>query len=123
MKLSPFTKTQRSKNLLIPTFSTVTVIDPFDINYIQALQNYCMLYKKDGSHIFASISFGRALESLELYGFFQCHKSYAINMQHILRYHKKGIVELDNDIKVPVARRRKEEFLLEMNGLSIAVHH
>ena len=114
MTLSPSTFSYRSKSLLMPTFSTITFIDPQDINYIQAMQNYCMLYKNDGTHIFTSISFGKALEMLEIYGFFQCHKSYAINMKHILKYHKKGIVELTNKSEVPVARRRKGEFFTEM---------
>ena len=119
MTNSPFYLSQRSKSLLIPTFSTITFIDPQDINYIQAMQNYCMLYKHDGSHVFASISFGKTLEMLELYGFFQCHKSYAINMHHILKYHKSGRVELTNKAEVPIARRRKEDFLAEMCGASL----
>ena len=122
MTQSPFTITRKSRSLLIPTFSTITFIDPKEINYIQAMQNYCMLYKHDGSHIFSSISFGKTLEKLELYGFFQCHKSYAINMHHILKYHKKGIVELTNRIEIPVARRRKEEFFAEMFDNSLAAH-
>ena len=114
MTNSPFNISARSQKLPFPTFSTISFIDPQEVNYIQAMQNYCMLYKHDGSHVFASISFGKAFELLELHGFFQCHKSFAINMKHILKYHKKGVVELKNKIEVPVARRRKGEFFAEM---------
>lgn len=118
----PFILTQGGKSLLIPTFSTITFVDPNEINYIQAMQNYCMLYRHDGSYLFASISFGKALEMLELYGFFQCHKSYAINMQHIIKYHKSGKVELANNAEVPIARRRKMEFIAEMNSAAVSEH-
>ena len=86
------------------------------------MQNYCMLYMHDGSHVFASISFGKTLEMLEFHGFFQCHKSYAINMQQILKYHKKGVVELKNQSQVPIARRRREEFFAEMNCFTFTAH-
>lgn len=116
---SPFTYPSKSISLPIPSFSTITFVNPQEINYIQAMQNYCMLYKHDGSHVFASITFGKAVEMLDMYGFFQCHKSYAINMKHILKYHKKGLVELNNNSRVPVARRRKMEFLAEMTEVSL----
>ncbi len=118
---SPFIHEQTG-SIAIPTFSTITFLDPRELNYVQAMQNYCMLYKLDGSHVFTSVSFGKVLSMLEPYGFFQCHKSYAINMHHILKYHKKGMVELHNKAEVPVARRRKGDFFTEMHESTITVH-
>ncbi len=102
---------QQSKSILVPTFKSVTLIDPSSITHIQAMQNYCKLHKDDGSHILASMSFGKVMKVLEPHDFFQCHKSYALKLNKVVRYHSCGKAELIGDAVVPVARRRKKDFL------------
>jgi two-component system LytT family response regulator len=54
-------------------------------------------------------------EMLRDNGFFRVHKSFLINMRHINRFEKGdgGNVILENESRVPVASRKREE-LLEM---------
>lgn len=42
-------------------------------------------------------------------GFFRCHKSFLINMRYVTVYNKSEMT-LDNGQKVPIAKRRYEEF-------------
>ena len=46
-------------------------------------------------------------------GFFRVHKSYLINLSHIIRFEKAdgGYIILTNDIKAPVASRKREQLL------------
>jgi len=110
MTQSSFVRPLRSKSLPIPTFKSITLLDPDEIIYVQAMQNYSMLYTQDGSRILSSLSFGKMLEQLDFYGFYQCHKSYAIKVNRVVRYLKNGMVELTGDILVPIARRRRKDF-------------
>lgn len=116
MTKSPFTNQQSTKSILIPTFSSITLVDPNEITYVHAMQNYCMVYKQDGTHMLSSISFGKVTELLEFHGFYQCHKSYAIHLKKVVRYLKNGKAELVGDVIIPVARRRKKEFMEVMNA-------
>jgi len=102
---------QLSKSILVPTFRSLTLIDHYDVTYIKAMQNYCMLYKKDGSQLLTSISFGKVLEDIFTSDFYQCHRSFAVRLSCVNRYLKSGMVELDCGSKVPVSRRKKREFL------------
>lgn len=111
----PFTSQLRAKTILIPTFKSITLVDPDEITYVKAMQNYCMLYKQDGSRILSSSSFGSIIEQLDFHGFYHCHKSYAINMSKVMRYLNTGQVELQGEVLIPVARRRKKEFLQMIN--------
>jgi two-component system LytT family response regulator len=52
-------------------------------------------------------------EMLSDCGFFRVHKSYLINLVHIKRFDRQdgGFIVLTNDLKIPVASRKREEML------------
>lgn len=107
----PFNHSIKQASLIIPTFKTITVVNPDQIVYIKAMQNYCMLYLEDNIRILSSSPFGKMLELLELNDFYQCHKSYAVRLSRVIGYNNKSVAELIGNMKVPVARRRKKEFV------------
>lgn len=102
------------KSALIPTFRSLTLVNFQEVTHVQALQNHCMLHKSKGEPILASVSFGKVLIKLTELGFAQSHKSYAINKDHAIKYHKSSSIELSSGILVPVSRRRRKEFLTEL---------
>lgn len=55
------------------------------------------------------------VEMLKDSGFYRVHKSYLINIRSVERFEKTdgGYVVLENETKVPVASRKREE-LMEM---------
>lgn len=97
--------------VLIPTFSTLELIEIDEIIVIQADDNYSKILLDGGLSIKSTNSLGKFYEELHSLGFYQTHKSYIINLEKILRYHKTGQVEMEDGSMIPVARRRKEEFL------------
>lgn len=102
----------KQKKLVIPTISTLEIISAIDIVAIQASDRYSKIYLIDGTTFTSTESFGKINYHLtELPSFIQCHKSYLINLVHLKRYLKDGYAELSGNIKIPIARRRKDEFI------------
>jgi len=97
--------------VLISTYQTIELCYTHDIVYIEALENYCRITFLDGKTVISTQSFGTFTRQLFDSGFYQCHKSYAFNLKYLTRYYKTGTIELVNGKKIPVARRRKDEFL------------
>ena len=48
-------------------------------------------------------------EELREKGFFRCHKSYLVHLKYVKGYNRQEAV-LDNGEKIPVSKRRYEEF-------------
>lgn len=51
--------------------------------------------------------------------FFRTHKSYLINLNHIIQYHsnQQAPITMVNDMKILLAKRRKQEFQKRINEL------
>ena len=99
------------QRLLVPTFQTLELVDVNDIISIKAFENYSRIYLTQGRIYTSTQAFGKFVAMLEHHNFYQCHKSFVVNLDQIVRYHKNGEIEMAEGIKAPVARRRKEDFL------------
>lgn len=99
-----------SKWFQIKVGEKVKNIDIEDIYFIEtsAQPHKLELYEKNGCH-----SFYGTLKELDYLGdhFFQCHKSYLINLRHVLEYHPRDrFVVMRNKSKCPVSFRLMREF-------------
>ena len=99
------------QRILIPTFQTLELVSVEDIVSIKAYENYSKVYLQNKKVFTSTISFGKLLLMLQHKNFYQCHKSHLVNLNLIVRYHKNGEIEMPEGLKIPVARRRKEEFI------------
>lgn len=52
-------------------------------------------------------------KSLQGKGFFRCHKSYLINLKHVDTYNRQDVI-LDSGEQVPIAKRRYDDFTVEI---------
>jgi len=104
------------RRLLIPTFQTFELVKVSDIISIKAFENYSRIYLTENRMYTSTQAFGKYVALLQHYNFYQCHKSYVVNLDRIVRYHKNGEIEMSDGIKIPVARRRKEEFLKNLTS-------
>jgi len=98
------------QRLLVPTFQTLELIHVSDIISVHAYENYSRLQLTQNRNYTSTQSFGKFATMLERHNFFQCHKSYVINLDYVVRYHKSGEVEMFDGSKISVARRRKDDF-------------
>lgn len=95
----------------IPGMNAYDFVKVADIIRCEGWQKYTKLHLLDGSCITSSYNIGVFRDMLGAYAFFNCHKSHLINTTHIVRYLKDGYVVMADNSKVPVARRRREEFV------------
>ena len=97
--------------MVIPGSSAYQVLKVEDIVRCEGLQNYCRVFLESGDIVISTHNLGHYRELLQPFGFLGCHRSHLVNMNHIVRIHKEGSVEMSDDSTVPVSRRMKEPFL------------
>ncbi len=76
----------------------------------EGLQSYTRIILEDSNDIITSNNIGKVRKKLAKYGFFSPHKSYIINLSKIIRYSREGVIILNDQSQVPLARRRKDAF-------------
>jgi len=115
-------KYEKLKHLLSPNQSKQTKIaipgnEAYDFVKIEDIvrcegwQKYTRIYLNDGSMLVSSYNIGVFKDMLEKHHFYSIHKSHLINKKYIHKYHKDGTLVLSDGATVPVARRKKEQFI------------
>jgi two-component system LytT family response regulator len=95
----------------IPTMEGFEFIPIEDIIRCEGLQKCTRVVTENRSDIVSSYNLGEFVKLLEQYGFFSCHRSFLVNLNKILRYHREGTITMTDHSVVPVSRRKKCEFL------------
>lgn len=101
---------QQSK-VVIPGVSEYSLLKVADIIRCEGWQKYTRIYLENGEIILSSYNIGVFRELLAAYDFYAPHKSHLINIHHIQKYLKRGVVVMSDQEEVPVSRRKKEHFL------------
>lgn len=89
-----------------------------DVLYVEAWQNYTKVVLENRRVILCNESLKEREEKMTN-GFIRVHNSYIINLDRVVRYHRTGKVELYEGILLPVARRRKQDFLSRLKSVLI----
>lgn len=101
----------------IQTEKSLELIPTKDIIRCEGIQRYTKVYIKDRKPIISSFNLGRFTELLLKYGFYSVHKSHFINLAYVTRVDRDGTIHLTDDSIVPLARRRREEFLEQLQKI------
>lgn len=101
------------KKIIIKTYDNIHLVKLTEIMYCKSDSNYVTFYLNSGEKIMVSSSLNSYEEMMSEHGFFRVHKSYLINVKFIRRFEKAegGSVVLENDFKIPVASRKRDQFL------------
>ncbi|MBT8232056.1 MAG: LytTR family transcriptional regulator [Saprospiraceae bacterium] len=111
----------QDQKIAIPCASFYAFIKISDIIRCEALQNYTRIFTLGNQEVISSHNIGKYTQLLEEFSFINCHKSHLVNKSLINRYHKEGFVEMCDNSKIPVARRKKNEFIEQVvHGLTPA---
>ncbi|WWO98686.1 MAG: LytTR family DNA-binding domain-containing protein [Candidatus Dasytiphilus stammeri] len=86
-----------------------------DICYVEAHKKMTFIYTIYGEEYIMPISISKFCMQLPLGSFFRCHRSYCVNMRHIIEiepwFNHTYILQLrEQKIKVPVSRSKVKEF-------------
>ncbi len=101
------------KKISISTQKEILRIEVDEIVRVQADGSYSVLHLKSGATSMVS----KTLKEIELQlcfpNFFRCHSSHLINLDHVKSYRNEdgGFIVLSGENTVPLARRRKSEFI------------
>ena len=101
------------RKLVIKTLESIHMVNTDQMVYCESDGPYTTISMEDGRTIVSSRPIGEYDEMLSEYGFYRVHRSFLINLAHILRFDKQegGSVVLTGDAQIPVARRKREELL------------
>ena len=103
---------QNVSKIAFPTVDGFELIHSNQILYCKAESNYCCIKKIDGSTKTATKTLKFVEEILPATSFKRIHKTYVINLNYVVRYHKANKeVELTNGEKLPVSFRKEEDFI------------
>ncbi len=103
----------KSPRIALPSGRGMDFVNTEDILYCCAESNYTHLRMHDGKKYTCAKTLKDIEHLLEGLSFFRIHQSYLINMQHVQRYLRDdgGYVIMSDGFKIPIAKRRKEEFM------------
>lgn len=109
-------KQKISDKISIPTTDGLKVYKLESITRIEGNGAYCKIFSEGGKSLLIS----KSLKELEMLlpesQFFRTHDSHIINLSQVREFRKDdgGVIILENDERVPVSRRKKQEFLDRM---------
>ena len=101
----------------IPTIDGFEFLKISEIIRCEGLQKCTRIVTKSKSDIISSYNIGEFRKLLSPYNFFATHKSHLINLSLIRTYYKEGTLKMVDGSYVPVAKRKKSEFLKQLNNL------
>jgi two-component system, LytTR family, response regulator len=107
------TDIRQKKKVVLRTLENIFLVDMHDITYCGSDGCYTTIHLVDGEHIMVSRTLHEFDLMLSEQGFYRVHKSYLINLLHIKRFEKQegGYIILNDNHKVPVASRKREELM------------
>jgi len=102
------------KKIILRTFDSIHLVKTHEIIFCESSEgSYTVFNMVNGNKVLVSNRLKEYDEMLSEYGFFRVHKSYLINLTYITRFDKSdgGYIVLNNENKVPVATRKREQLL------------
>lgn len=110
------------KKLALPVAEGLIFADTDTLTHLEADGAYTHFHFEDGKKVVVSKKIKEFEEALtQQSSFFRTHRSFIVNLKKIKQYVKQegGYVLLENDIQVPLARERKDEFLQVIERMSL----
>ncbi len=106
-------KTSSPCKLAVPTTKGMKYIYTKDIIRIEADGSYSNIFLKDGNKLMVSKNLKKFQELLIDKNFFRIHNSNLVNLEHVKEYIRidGGYIEMIDNSKVIVSRRRKDDFI------------
>ena len=106
-----------TKLIGIPTMEGIDFLHAYEIVRCEGLQKATRIVSTRKSNMISAYNIGEFKKLLEEYGFFSCHKSHLINLMHVKKYTREGFVYLSDNTAIPLARRKRMEFLQQLKHL------
>lgn len=105
-------KATDSKNnkIGIPDDNGIRYININDIMYCETYNRYTRVVTQE-EEIISSYNIGKYQDILPKDHFYQLHRSFIININHVKRYDATGMLIMNNDTEIPVSKKYKDTLL------------
>lgn len=110
------------KKLALPVAEGLIFCDINDIQYLEADGSYTHFIFTDGKKLMVSKKIKEFEDVLNTNNhYFRTHRSFIVNLDKIKQYVKQdgGYILLENNVQIPLARERKDEFLAIIENMSL----
>jgi two-component system LytT family response regulator len=106
----------KSLRLALPSGRSMDFVDASEIIYCNADSNYTHIILSEGRKYTLSKTLKDVEQMLAPLDFFRVHQSFLINFNYMRKYLRDdgGYVVMSDGKTIPIAKRRKEEFLAKM---------
>lgn len=105
----------QQNKICIPSMNDLEFVTISKIIRCEGVNKMTRIIIEGQKEIISSYNIGNYHKMLEPYGFFVTHKSHLVNLSFIKKYQKDGMIILEDGSTVPVAKRRRKEFLESLN--------
>ena len=85
-------------------------VNPYEVILLEGDVNYTKVHLSSGKILFVATTLKKLLNRFNEDSFFRTHKSYIVNLQHVENYEFGEEINLLNDLKVSVSRRKRRDF-------------
>jgi len=97
---------------IVNTVENVIVkLDIDEILYLECLGNDILIHLNSKKIVYTA-NFSTVDKKLSLFGFIRIHKSYIVNIRHVLQVSRNSVT-INDDIKLPLSRKRQKLVLDE----------
>lgn len=110
------------RKMALPVAEGLIFVDVDDISHLEADGAYTHFHFSNGKKIIVSKKIKEFEEALAIQNnFYRTHRSFIINLKKIKQYIKQegGYILLENEIQIPLARERKDEFISVIERISL----
>ena len=112
------TPSSKKNRIAVATQLGLELVPVKDIIHCEASGGYTILHLKNQKRILSSKDLKHFTELLKDYDFYRIHDAHLIAYTHISKVLNEdgGVVLTDDGIKIPIARRRKNDFMAWVNS-------
>jgi two-component system, LytTR family, response regulator len=108
-------KNQQQFKLALSTSEGIFLYEPAEIVLLEGSSNYTKFFFSNQKPLIVSRTLKEYEDILMEHRFLRVHKSYLVNRAHVTKVDREGVLELSNQMHIPVSRRRKAEILQWFN--------
>lgn len=105
------------KPIGIPTMDGIEFLNVREIIRCEGLQKCTRIVMVKRTSLISSYCIGEFRKLLGSYDFFSCHKSHLINLLYVRKLTREGFIIMVDNVAVPLARRKRIEFLQNVKHL------
>lgn len=111
---------QVSKKILLKTSDSIHLVRFVDIICCEADSGYTKFILHGDDSILVSKTLAEYEDLFSNFGFFRVHKSFLINLHKVIRFEREdgGTLVMEEEIKVPVASRKRDQVLMLLEKLT-----